>query len=135
MCLEFNLELPHARNCGHRFWYSKEKLSRAEASGGFQESLGARASLDALLPCGQVSQRAVIQVWHSSPECTGVYWAVLICPEPPLATPMNSCCPPGCPGLYYTEGMFLSSGTRHWNSGPCQPVLCLLTINYLIYIH
>lgn len=33
------------------------------------------------------------------------------------------------------EGMFLSSGIPHWNSGPCQPVLCLLTINYLIYIH
>jgi hypothetical protein len=33
------------------------------------------------------------------------------------------------------EGMFLSSGILYWNSGLCQPVPCLLTINYLIYIH
>lgn len=33
------------------------------------------------------------------------------------------------------EGTFLSSGILLWNSGPFQPVPCLLTINYLIYIH
>lgn len=50
-------------------------------------------------------------------------------PSPPGATPV------GVQAPMPMEGMFLSLGILHWNSGPCQPVPCSLTINYLIYIH
>lgn len=48
--------------------------------------------------------------------------------------PPHCCCLRGALASVI-KGMFLSSGILHWNSGPCQSVPCLLTINYLIYIH
>lgn len=43
-------------------------------------------------------------------------------------------CPRECPGLH-DGGHVPILRHLHWNSGPCQPVTCSLTINYLIYIH
>lgn len=71
-------------------------------------------------------------------RCTGCTYTC-VCPQSPrtgwagLAFPIRAA-PTGALASVM-EGTFLSSGILLWNSGPCQPVPCLLTINYLIYIH